>query len=311
MERRRAKESAADQEQRLHELEELQEEQEMHLKMANAERDRLRASMQRLQEMLKESMLDAATVAKQKAHEEHSQELAAMQQEFEEMKLKSDEAHIAVLAELQKTQLEKAAAEAAKQAAEDRAYALEEQLLGHSEDSSILAELERAKQEIEALKAKVNATQVMSLSDLCDLPARGTSQGRRSRADDAASFRSSRSTSPPCKESDARSVRHGCVPRVPSPGSCTIGNAPTLKAASVLSIVLLVLQVGRGVPGRHHHQPHQQRRQKGEHRRHGRPHRHRSHALQRAGPPRDGDVLPEAVTRTLPHRGQHAARHGR
>jgi hypothetical protein len=111
------------------------------------------------------------------------------------MKMRHTEDHLVVLARLQKIQLEKDAAEAAKQAAEGRARALEEKLRVHSaDDSSVWAQLEMAKQEIADLKAR--ETPVVSLADLCDVPARaGTC--KRSRTDDGASMRSSHSTFPP------------------------------------------------------------------------------------------------------------------
>jgi hypothetical protein len=186
MERRLAKESAADQRQRHRELEDLQEKQERYLELANAARDqlrsaltchmmanvtrdKLRASMSRLQTQLNESMVGAATVVKQKAHMEPRAKLAAMQQTWEEMTLKlaSDDERIVDLA----IQLETDAVEAAEQASEGRARAPE-----------------TARREIDAFSAGSSA-------DLCDLPVR-VAPGKRSRADDAASMRSSCSMCP-------------------------------------------------------------------------------------------------------------------
>ena len=94
------------------ELGELQEEQEIRIDLAQAERRRLEAQKNQLQRQLEEGMTAAAAAAKEEADQAHQGVVAKMQQDLEEIKDKSAEECNRLLGQIQKIKEEKEAAEA-------------------------------------------------------------------------------------------------------------------------------------------------------------------------------------------------------
>ena len=94
------------------ELGELQEEQEIRIDLAQAERRRLEAQKNQLQRQLEGGMTAPAAAAKEEADQAHQGVVAKMQQDLEEIKDKSAEECNRLLGQIQKIKEEKEAAEA-------------------------------------------------------------------------------------------------------------------------------------------------------------------------------------------------------
>ncbi len=91
---------------------ELQEEQEIRIDLAQAERRRLEAQKNQLQRQLEEGMTAAAAAAKEEADQAHQALAAKMQQDLDAIKKKNAEECNHLLAQIQKIKEEKEAAEA-------------------------------------------------------------------------------------------------------------------------------------------------------------------------------------------------------
>ena len=91
------------------ELGELQEEQEIRIDLAQAERRRLEAQKNQLQRQLEGGMTAPAAAAKEEADQAHQDVVAKMQQDLEEITKKNAEECNHLLAQIQKIKGEKEA----------------------------------------------------------------------------------------------------------------------------------------------------------------------------------------------------------